>query len=92
MATRMTPDDIRTLRMDLGLTQQQLATALSLATSSIQKWEGGRQPPKGLSQVMLQLTSQAVAHNGPGMVSDIMHSCGTDTVRLLKRLARITPE
>jgi transcriptional regulator with XRE-family HTH domain len=35
----MSPDDIRTLRKDLGLTQRQLAEALKLDANTVRAWE-----------------------------------------------------
>jgi len=45
MAGPMTPEDIRTLRLGLGLTQQALAERLHVAASTVARWEAGRQSP-----------------------------------------------
>lgn len=38
----MTPDELKTIRNKAGLTQDQLATKLNVATSTIKNWEQGR--------------------------------------------------
>jgi len=43
----MTPTDLVTTRKRLGLTQAELATALSIDLRTVQRWEGGERsiPP-----------------------------------------------
>jgi len=52
----MSPDDIRTLRKDLGLTQRQLADALKLDAATVRAWEAeGLFPTKANCEAMAAL-------------------------------------
>jgi transcriptional regulator with XRE-family HTH domain len=52
----MSPDDIRTLRKDLGLTQRQLAEALKLDPATVRAWESeGLFPTKAHCEAMTAL-------------------------------------
>jgi len=43
----VTPKQIRTLRKELGLTQQQLAEKIGATRESVARWETGMHPPQG---------------------------------------------
>ena len=45
----MDMSQIKALRGQLGLTQEEFARRLGLATSTVQKWEGATTRPRGLS-------------------------------------------
>ncbi|KKN11615.1 hypothetical protein LCGC14_1024760 [marine sediment metagenome] len=48
------PDEIRTLRERLGLTQADLAKRLCLSRPAVAAWESGRNTPTGPAQMLLQ--------------------------------------
>ena len=43
------PEEIRTARKSLGLTQRGFAAAFGLANKTVQNWESGRCMPTGLA-------------------------------------------
>ena len=45
----MEASQVKALRSQLGLTQEEFASRLGLATSTVQKWEGATARPRGLS-------------------------------------------
>ena len=51
----LTPDQVHRRRKALGLTQQQLATALGVSVSTVANWEAGRYEPPGYLQLALDL-------------------------------------
>lgn len=52
----MSPDDIRALRKDLGLTQRQLADALKLEVATVRAWEAEELfPTKAHCEAMAKL-------------------------------------
>lgn len=42
----MKPEDVRNLREEMRLTQQELADRLGVSRRSVQKWEGGESEPR----------------------------------------------
>ena len=65
----MTPDDVKTARAALGLTQAQLADALELegnyGKDSVRNWERGKRPISGPARVALRLMVQGANAKGP---------------------------
>jgi DNA-binding transcriptional regulator YiaG len=65
----MTPDDLRTRRNNLHLTQKQLAAVLGVSTSTVSHWEQGVQRlPRYLDLVLQTLERQineGRTHAGP---------------------------
>jgi DNA-binding transcriptional regulator YiaG len=53
-ASEVTPDDIRTIRERLGLTQRELADRLGVSVNTISNWETGRSSPRRRSLEMLR--------------------------------------
>lgn len=45
---------LQTARLNLGLTQEQLARKLNVSTSALQKWEQGQRKPKPNTTKKLQ--------------------------------------
>ena len=45
----MDKDDLKALRLSLGLTQEQFARLLGVTLNTVQKWEGGRRAPSPLA-------------------------------------------
>jgi DNA-binding transcriptional regulator YiaG len=50
----MTPREIKKLRKDLGITQQQLADQIGAARESVARWEAGIHPPRGANLKQLR--------------------------------------
>ncbi len=50
----MEPTDIRQIRKSRGLTQKQLAEALGCSIRSIQNWEQGERPCRGIAAATIK--------------------------------------
>jgi DNA-binding transcriptional regulator YiaG len=57
----MTPKQIKVLRTDRGLTQEQFARELGVSHMTISRWEKGRSIPRGLSRSALDKFSKRKA-------------------------------
>ena len=55
-----TPSEIRNIRMENNLTQNQLAKFLCVSKKTIEAWESGRNTPSGPSKRLLELLAQKV--------------------------------
>lgn len=55
----MTPEDVRQLREDLGITQELLARLINVSFTSVNRWENDRSPPTGAALVMLRALRDA---------------------------------
>jgi DNA-binding transcriptional regulator YiaG len=55
----MTPEQIKKLRTDRGMTQLQMAVLLGSSVASVQRWESGRSKPTRLSLAGIQQKIQA---------------------------------
>ena len=51
---KLTPDTIRTLRLDLGLTQSKLAVALGVTSTTVRLWEYGGMAPCQENKIKLR--------------------------------------
>lgn len=60
--------DIKSIRDNLKLTQQQFANLLGISTRTLQNWEQGRRSPEGPARVLLQ-----VAAKHPKILLDVVH-------------------
>lgn len=54
----MTKEEIKALRVKLGLTQQEFANRLGLKVDTIRSWEYGYRKPKGPGERLLQLLQE----------------------------------
>jgi putative transcriptional regulator len=52
------PPDIKQLRDDFGLTQEQFATLLGISVRTLRNWEQGRRVPEGPARVLLQVAAK----------------------------------
>lgn len=50
----MTPDEIRRLRHNAGLTQERFARELGISFATVNRWENGRSAPSQLAQQRLR--------------------------------------
>lgn len=57
----MDQEEIKDLRDKAGMTQECLARELGVSVSTVQKWEGGRARPRGLSLRALEQLAQKVS-------------------------------
>lgn len=48
------PDLIKGIRIELGLTQKELADELSVSFSTVNRWENGKTKPNKIALVMLK--------------------------------------
>ena len=60
--------DVKTIRSNLDLTQEQFATFINSSVRAVQHWEQKTRTPDGPTKVLLQLISR-----NPQMVWDTMH-------------------
>jgi putative transcriptional regulator len=49
------PDDIQKARKQLGLSQDQFATAFGVSASTLRKWEQGQRSPTGAAKTLLKI-------------------------------------
>ena len=52
---RYTPANVRKIRLQLGLSQNQFALAFHISVNTLQNWEQGRCVPEGPAQVLLKI-------------------------------------
>ena len=64
----LTPTEIKTLRLNLGMTQQEFAEAVGVKTwVSVSNWERGKYPPCKYSLMRMGwLIEDALRRNGEG--------------------------
>jgi putative transcriptional regulator len=55
-----TPEQVRSLRRALGMSQEQFATHLGVSISSVRDWEQGRRKPRGLYRRTLQAETNSM--------------------------------
>ena len=60
---KYTPANVRKIRLQLGLSQNQFASAFHISVNTLQNWEQGRCVPEGPAQVLLK-----IADNNPKAV------------------------
>ena len=65
---RYTPANVRKIRFQLGLSQNQFARALHISVNTLQNWEQGRCVPQGPAQVLLK-----IAGKNPKVVLEAIH-------------------
>lgn len=65
--------DIKAIRENMSLTQQQFAALLGISLRTLQNWEQGRRSPEGPARVLLQ-----VAAKHPQALLDVVHSTAAD--------------
>jgi len=65
---RYTPTNVRKIRLQLGLSQNQFAYVLHISVNTLQNWEQGRCVPEGPAQVLLR-----IANNNPKAVLEAIH-------------------
>jgi len=61
------PPDIRRIRDNFGLTQEQFAALLGISVRTLRNWEQGRRVPEGPARVLLH-----VAAKHPEVVLDVV--------------------
>jgi putative transcriptional regulator len=64
---------IRELRLALGLTQEQLAAALGVTYSTINRWENGRSKPSPLAMEKIEEILQQMGQKGTDLLSQYFH-------------------
>jgi len=65
---RYTPANVRKIRLKLGLSQNQFASAFHISVNTLQNWEQGRCVPEGPAQVLLK-----IANNNPKALLEAIH-------------------
>jgi predicted transcriptional regulator len=63
---RLTPERIRKIRNELGLSEKQLARALWAAERTVHRWESGGRAPAGIHYRLLILFEQHLANPALG--------------------------
>lgn len=61
----MNPDEIRQLREDRGLSQQDFATKLGVSVQTVHRWETGKSRPSRLALAKLRELAGAVGAPAP---------------------------
>jgi putative transcriptional regulator len=74
--------DVKSIREDLNLTQQQFAALIGISIRTLQNWEQGRRLPEGPARVLLMVAAKnpqavldAVRYGKPGVT--FMRSSGS---------------
>ena len=58
----MTPDDLKSSRASLGLSQPQLAAAIGHPVASVRNWEQGRRRIPGSVEVVVKMLLEKSGH------------------------------
>lgn len=58
IVTIMTPEQVRTIRLSLRLTQVELANQLRVSRKTVQNWEAGRHPVSHANSLLLSMLSE----------------------------------
>jgi putative transcriptional regulator len=64
---------IRELRLALGLTQEQLAVALGVTYSTINRWENGRSKPSPLAMEKIESLLQEMGDKSKDLLKQYFH-------------------
>jgi putative transcriptional regulator len=51
------PDDVRSIRHDLGLSQSEFAMLIGVSVATLQNWEQGRRRPEGPARALLRIAA-----------------------------------
>jgi len=62
----MEPDEIKTLRLQAGLTVRDFAATLGINKGTVVDWELGRHKPRGLYLKALQLLAKRIERQSKG--------------------------
>lgn len=52
------PPEIKAIRDDFGLTQEQFAALMGISVRTLRNWEQGRRTPEGPARVLLQVAAR----------------------------------
>lgn len=56
-AFRFKPEDIRTIRDNLGKSQTEFALLIGVSVATLRNWEQGRRAPEGPARALLRVTA-----------------------------------
>ena len=62
--TEFRPEDVRTIRIQLEMSQEEFARMIGVSVATLQNWEQGRRRPEGPARALLRVAAknpQAVA-------------------------------
>lgn len=65
---KLKPIDVKTIRTNVNMTQEQFASAFGMSVATLRHWERGDRRPSGTAMVLLNLVSKK-----PEMVLDALH-------------------
>lgn len=85
----MNAKTIRSLRRQLGLTQQAFGSLLGLSFVSVNRWEAGKVAPTGLSLILLDLLKGAIDRHPAGRVLGTLRGAGGVPVDVVRTLAKL---
>ncbi len=54
----MAPDDIKSIRENIGATQKSFAALMNIPVATVRDWEQGRRQPEGPAQSLLVIAAQ----------------------------------
>jgi putative transcriptional regulator len=67
--TEFRPEDVRSTRLKLDLSQEEFATMIGVSVATLQNWEQGRRRPEGPARALLR-----VAARNPRAVAEALES------------------
>ena len=56
--TELEPADIKSIRKELDLTQEEFALMIGVSVATLRNWEQGRRVPEGPAQALLRVASE----------------------------------
>jgi len=51
------PEDVRSIRQELGLSQSEFALLIGVSVATLQNWEQGRRRPEGPARALLRIAA-----------------------------------
>ncbi|MGB6366980.1 MAG: NadS family protein [Thermoanaerobaculia bacterium] len=51
------PEDVRSIRQEIGLSQSEFALLIGVSVSTLQNWEQGRRRPEGPARALLRIAA-----------------------------------
>jgi len=72
-----TPEEIKKLRDDLGVTQRELAEIIGVTDAAVAQWEMGKRVPDRRAQAILQKLRERTSEEGASLAESLLTIAGT---------------